>query len=61
MAAVVAIYSAVGLRDEEMNGRIGKAMMGGPAQWSLVKRLRRDQHEPSSSCWLHGRACCFSM
>lgn len=60
MAGVIAIYSAVGVRDDEMNARIGKAMMSGPASWSSVKRLRRDQHEPAASCWVHGRACCFS-
>jgi protein-L-isoaspartate(D-aspartate) O-methyltransferase len=60
MTGVLAIYSAVGLRDDEMNARIGKAMMSGPASWSIVKRLRRDRHEPSPSCWLHRHACCFS-
>ena len=44
----------------EMNERIGKAMMAGPAQWTSVKRLRRDPHDPDASCWLHGRSCCFS-
>ena len=57
---VVAVYSAVGIRDPEMNERIGKAMMAGPAQWMAVKRLRRDAHEPEASCWLHGGSCCFS-
>jgi protein-L-isoaspartate(D-aspartate) O-methyltransferase len=57
---VVAVYSAVGVRDPEMNDRIGKALMAGPAQWRAVKRLRRDAHDASSSCWLHGTSCCFS-
>lgn len=57
---VVAVYSALGIRDPEMNERIGKAMMAGSAQWMEVKRLRRDAHEPEASCWLHGRSCCFS-
>jgi protein-L-isoaspartate(D-aspartate) O-methyltransferase len=56
----VAIYSAVGLRDAGLNERLGKAMMGGPAQWQALTRLRRDAHEPSASCWLHGPTCCFS-
>ena len=60
VVTVVAVYSALGIRDPEMNERIGKAMMGGPAQWMAVKRLRRDPHEPDGSCWLHGRSCCFS-
>jgi protein-L-isoaspartate(D-aspartate) O-methyltransferase len=57
---VVAVYSAVGIRDSEMNDRVGKAMMGGPARWMAVKRLRRDAHEPAESCWLHGSTWCFS-
>jgi protein-L-isoaspartate(D-aspartate) O-methyltransferase len=57
---VVAIYSAVGLRDDAVNARLGKAMMGGPMQWNAVKRMRRDPHEPSASCWLHGPAWCWS-
>jgi protein-L-isoaspartate(D-aspartate) O-methyltransferase len=57
---VVAVYSALGIRDPQMNERIGKAMMGGPAQWMAVTRLRRDTHEPEASCWLHGPSCCFS-
>ena len=57
---IVAVYSALGIRDPEMNERIGRAMMGGPARWMAVKRLRRDTHEPDGSCWLHGPSCCFS-
>jgi len=57
---MVAIYSAVALRDDEVNARLGKAMMGGPMQWNAVKRMRRDPHEPSASCWLHGPTWCWS-
>jgi len=57
---VVAVYSAAGIRDDAMNTRVGKALMAGPAAWSAVARLRRDPHEPSSSCWLHGIGCCWS-
>jgi protein-L-isoaspartate(D-aspartate) O-methyltransferase len=57
---VVAIYSAVGIRDDSLNQALGKAMMGGPAQWAAVKRLRRDAHEPASSCWLHAATFCLS-
>jgi protein-L-isoaspartate(D-aspartate) O-methyltransferase len=57
---VVAIYSAIGLRDAEMNDRLGKAMMGGPMKWQAIKRLRRDVHEAAPDCWLHGRHFCFS-
>lgn len=57
---VVAIYSAVGVRDDEVNARLGKAMMSGPAQWGAVKRLRRDAHEADATCWLHGAGWCWS-
>jgi len=57
---VVAIYSAVGIRDDPVNARLGKAMMGGPQHWSRVQRLRRDAHEPSDACWLHGDGWCWS-
>jgi len=56
----VAIYSALGLRDPGMNDKLGKAMMGGPAQWQAITRLRRDPHEPAASCWLHGATFCLS-
>jgi len=57
---VVAVYSALGVRDEELNVRVGKALMGGPMQWMSVKRLRRDAHDESASCWLHSASCCWS-
>jgi protein-L-isoaspartate(D-aspartate) O-methyltransferase len=58
---VVAIYSAVGIRDADLNQRVGMAMMGGPGKWVAVNRLRRDPHEPGASCWLHGDGFCFAM
>jgi protein-L-isoaspartate(D-aspartate) O-methyltransferase len=57
---VVAVYSAIGLRDEQLSAVLGKAMMGGPMRWQEVKRLRRDRHDPDASCWLHASNCCLS-
>jgi protein-L-isoaspartate(D-aspartate) O-methyltransferase len=57
----VAIYSALGLRDAEVNDRLGKAMIGGPMKWQAIKRLRRDLHEAGPDCWLHGPHFCFSI
>jgi protein-L-isoaspartate(D-aspartate) O-methyltransferase len=57
---VVAIYSAIGVRDEAMNARVGRALMGGPAQWAAVKRLRLDAHDDGESCWLHGDGWCWN-
>jgi protein-L-isoaspartate(D-aspartate) O-methyltransferase len=52
------IYSAVDLRDERMNERIRDAFMKGglPA----FNRMRRDSHEPSTSCWFHDDTFCLS-
>jgi protein-L-isoaspartate(D-aspartate) O-methyltransferase len=60
LAGFVAIYSAVGIRDARLNERLGQAMMGGPQKFAALSRLRRDAHEPSSSCWLHDAAFCLS-
>ena len=56
--AMIAIYSAVGLRDDAVNEAIGKALMRGP--FVPLKQLRRDQHDVSPSCWLHRPTCCLS-
>lgn len=56
----VAIYSAIGIRDEWLNGALGKAMMAGPQRAQAVTRLRRDPHQTTLSCWLHGSGFCLS-
>ena len=58
LVTVVAIYSAVGLRDAPMNERLGKALMRG--QYPTFTRLRRDHHDESPACWLHGTEFCLS-
>jgi protein-L-isoaspartate(D-aspartate) O-methyltransferase len=60
LTGFVAIYSALGIRDESVNAQLGKAMTAGPQKAQGVTRLRRDPHEPSASCWLHTPACCLS-
>jgi hypothetical protein len=57
---MAAIYSALGIRDEGLNEKLGRAMMAGPLAWQAVTRLRRDAHEPSPSCWFHADRCCLS-
>jgi len=56
---LLAIYTAIGLRDEGLNSAIGAALMKGP--FAPVKRLRRDSHEPGPACWLHGPTFCLGM
>ena len=58
LVSVVAIYSAQGIRDDALNARIGQAMMRG--QYPVINRLRRDTHEESTGCWLHGPRFCLS-
>lgn len=58
LLTVVAIYSAVGLRDSTMNERLGKALMRG--QYPTFTRLRRDVHDESPACWLHSADFCLS-
>jgi protein-L-isoaspartate(D-aspartate) O-methyltransferase len=53
----VAIYTAVGLRDEAMAARLGEAMRRSP--FPQLKRLRRDSHDVAETCWLHGDGFCL--
>jgi protein-L-isoaspartate(D-aspartate) O-methyltransferase len=53
----VAIYSAVGLRDDSLNRRIGEALQRQP--FPRFTRLRRDPHEPDGTCWLHESGWCL--
>jgi protein-L-isoaspartate(D-aspartate) O-methyltransferase len=55
---MTAIYSAIGIRDAALNQRLGAAFMRGGMPG--FTRLRRDQHEPLSSCWFHGDGFCFA-
>jgi protein-L-isoaspartate(D-aspartate) O-methyltransferase len=55
----VAIYSAIGLRDDGMNADLGNALT--KQMLPPLKRLRRDRHDPSASCWLHGTTWCLSV
>jgi protein-L-isoaspartate(D-aspartate) O-methyltransferase len=53
----VAIYSAIGLRDEAVNAKIGAAMAKMP--YPMLKKFRLDPHEPSASCWMHDEHGCW--
>jgi len=55
----VAIYSAIGLRDETIEALLGQAMRR--TSFPNLTRLRRDVHESSPACWLHAGAFCLSM
>lgn len=54
----VCIFPCVGARDSELNEQLKEAFRT-PA-WQAVESLRRDPHEPTRTCWLHGRDFCLS-
>lgn len=54
----VAIYSAVGLRDAVLEAQLAQSMKANPMP--VLKRLRREPHEPALTCWLHGSGWCLS-
>ena len=58
VVTMTAIYSAVGIRDAALNQKLQAAFMRGA--WPSFTRLRRDAHEISASCWLHGDGFCLS-
>ena len=54
----VAIYSAVGLRDESVAKQLAAAFTKNP--FPPLKHLRCDAHEAGASCWMHGSGWCLS-
>jgi protein-L-isoaspartate(D-aspartate) O-methyltransferase len=59
VASFVAIYSALGVRDEQMAERLGQAMRR--TSFPNLTHLRRDPHDGTPDCWLHGERFCLSM
>ena len=59
VASFVAIYSAIGLRDDGIAARLGAAMRR--TSFPNLTQLRRDPHESTPDCWLHGERFCLSM
>lgn len=54
----VAIYSAIGLRDDAANARIGQAFQR--SMFPRLSRLRCDPHDEGPGCWLHRPGGCLS-
>lgn len=55
----VAIYSAIGLRDQGIEASLGQALRR--TSFPNLTQLRRDKHEQTPACWLHGDGFCLSM
>jgi protein-L-isoaspartate(D-aspartate) O-methyltransferase len=58
LVTMVAIYSAVGIRDAALDDRLRDAFSR--SAWPRFNRLRRDPHEPTAACWLHTDTFCFA-
>ncbi len=58
MVSFVAIYSCTSVRDSQLEPLLGKAMTTG-ALFKL-KSVRRDTHEATDTCIVHGQAMCLS-
>lgn len=56
---MLAIYSAVGLRDAALEQALGQAMA--KSLLPPATRVRREPHDPTESCWLHAPGACLSM
>lgn len=52
------IFPCIGTRDRDADRRLWDAFAQGG--WDSVRSLRRDQHEPVPTCWLHGDSFCLS-
>lgn len=55
---VTMIYSAVEIRSATLNDRLRDAFIRGGKP--TFNRLRRDRHEPSTTCWYHDDTFCFA-
>jgi len=54
----VAIYSAIGLRDDDTNRLLVQALTRSP--FPTIKSVRLDAHASDASCWLHAPGVCLS-
>lgn len=55
----VAIYSAVGVRDQATNASVAQALAKSP--FVALKTFRRDPHAEDATCWMHGLHGCLSL
>jgi protein-L-isoaspartate(D-aspartate) O-methyltransferase len=58
IVSFVAIYSCVGMREAHLEQALSKAM--GTGKLFKLRSLRRDFHEPTDTCIVHGADLCFS-
>jgi protein-L-isoaspartate(D-aspartate) O-methyltransferase len=58
LVTFVAIYSAVGLRDDAVNAELGRALAKMP--FPALRRYRLDAHDADATCWCHTSRGCWS-
>jgi protein-L-isoaspartate(D-aspartate) O-methyltransferase len=56
--AEVDIFPCIGARDPQLNDQLQDAFRRGT--WAAVQSLRRDPHDSTEACWLHGSDFCLS-
>ena len=54
----VSIFPCIGARDAALNDQLKEAFQ--TRKWHAVASLRRDRHDPTATCWLHGADVCLS-
>ena len=54
----VSIFPCIGARDTTLNERLKEAFQ--TRNWHAVAVLRRDRHDATGTCWLHGDDVCLS-
>ena len=59
MLSLVAIHSAIALRDAAMESALSGALRR--IAFPNLAQLRRDPHHRDDACWLHGEGFCLSM
>ena len=55
----VGIFPCIGTRDPESERSLREAFARG--NWESVRSLRRDPHDATDTCWLHGAEVCLSL
>jgi protein-L-isoaspartate(D-aspartate) O-methyltransferase len=59
LVSYVAIFNAVGVRDDALNARITAALQANAVP--KLSRMRRDAHPAAATCWLHGPGFCLEL
>ena len=54
----VGIFPCVTAIDRDEDSEVARVLAS--RSFEEIKSLRRDQHQPETSCWLHGRETCIS-